>query len=265
MINARPDIVRRYMASRLRARGPLGLRAYLPGMWQIWPHQGGALILIGWEGERLPYPTLDPWRREKRQAAVVGRTPGLSGEVDTFADISFSDGTYHFAVVPFGPAGMPAEIEPANVQTRVFDGGELIGRMPNAPACIQVRRLPGDKPHVTWIYSRFAEQIVPATFEVYVRDEETDFDWNSPTGAVDFRAERTRYNWTGAGLSPGDVRYYTVRAKSATGIKSLIPQRGRSPSSIYNTVHKHFCARLEIPAGPPDDVGTIGLEVLNEW
>jgi len=253
------------MAIHGRALGALGLRAHFAGPLRNWAWRSGAGVLVCWKGERLPYPVLDPWRTEERQAAVVGIAPGLSGSVDTFGDVTFSDGVYHFAVVTFGPGGVPAEIDPLEVQTRVFDGGQLLGLLPNAPSLVQVRRLTGGKPYVSWTYSRVGEQAAPSAFTVYACDEESDFNFGNPAGSVSFEIGRRRYGWTGTALSPGDVRYYTVRAVSAVSVKSLIPRNGRCPSGVYDTVSKGYCARLEIPVGPPDDVGTLGIEVLDEW
>jgi hypothetical protein len=265
VIVKRPDIVRRYMAMQGRALGALGLRGHFPGPLRHWAWRSGADVLVCWEGERLPYPSLDPWKTDERQAAVVGLAPGSSGSVDTFDDVTFADGVYQFAVVAFGPGGVPAEIDPLGVRTRVFDSGQLVGLLPNPPSLVQARRLAADKPCVSWTYSRVGEQVTPQTFELYACDEDTEFNCGSAAGSVTFEAGRRRYSWTGVALSPGDVRYYTVRAVSAGSVKSLIPRNGRCPAGDYDSVVKEYCARLEIPAGPPVDVGTLGVEVLDEW
>lgn len=225
MMRQRPDIVREHMRVRARAWGGLGLRGHLPGPLRNWVWRNGAGVLVCWAGERLPLPTLDP--AGTRPAWVVGLAPGLEGQVDTFADVSFADGVYHFAVLAAAPAGAVAEIEPLEVQTRVYDGGALVGLMPNAPSLVQVRRLGGNRPRVSWTYSRVGEQAAPSSFEVYACDETTEFDFDAAAaGSTVFASGRRRYHWVGDPLEEGDVRYYTVRAMTAGGVQSLIPRNG---------------------------------------
>jgi len=262
-VGERLDIVRRQMRCQWMGRGPLGLRAMLRRTRPVWPHLSGIGLLICWDGERLPYPTLHPHRTDLRQAAVVGWAPGPSGSVDTFGDLSFADGVYHFAVVPFSEGGVPTGIEPFEIQTRVFDGAQLVGLMPNSPSLVQVRRLAGNKPLVTWIYSRIGEQVPPEKFEIYATDEDNDFNFASPAAEVAWVDGVSRYRWTGTALSPGDKRYYAVRAIAADGVKSLIPRNGLPPAPNYNSVDKGRCAYLDVPGGPPSDVGSLGLEVFD--
>lgn len=264
MITLRPDIQQahaRVAILGLGALGTWGMRRGRRGSAWLW-REGGATALLVWSGERLPLPTVTV-RTGKRWAAVVGFAPGVRSPIDTLLDeADFADGVYHFAVVTIGAGGLPCELHPIEIQTRVIDGGSVVGLMPNAPSLVQARRLPGRQPRVEWAYSRFGEQTPPAAFEVYAVDEEDPWDFGSPVGEVSFEQDRTRYGWTGAALNVGDVRHYTVRAVSASGVKSLIPRAGQSPSPDYRDVAKTRAAWLEIPAPAPADPGTPMIEVL---
>lgn len=88
-------------------------------------------------------------------------------------------------------------------------------------------RLPGNVPCVRWSYSRFGEQDAPSAFQVFARDDGSDFDFDTPVGTAAFVPGRRLYTWTGEALSAGDVRYYTVRAITSGDVLSLIRSASR--------------------------------------
>jgi hypothetical protein len=265
MFEPRPDIVERYIALQgLAARGgsALGMLTVPRRTRPTWGQVDGLNLLLRWQGDEIPLPTLDPGGA--RPAEIVGLASADAEQIETFADVTHAaDTVYHYAIVQLGGGGVATRINPFEVQTRVFDsGGSLLGYMPNAPDAPSVRMLADGKPYLTWTYSTFKQQAPPAMFNVYVTDGASDFDFGTPTAQVAYEPSRTRYDWTQDALSPGDVRYYTVRAESAAGVKSLIPRLGLCPSGDYNWVSKGRCPVIQIPAGPPAEVENLHLEVV---
>lgn len=262
MITTRLDIVRRYLRSQVLTLGAVGAWAHLPGAWPTWPHAGGAAALLAWEGERLPLPELAP-RSGARPAILIGLKPGLGGPIDTFAAVAYgASRTVHCALISIGPGGVDTPLNPHEVQVRAFDaGGALIGLAPNAPTLLTARRLPTNKPLITWVYSAFGEQAPPTAFRVFAASGSDAFDWSSPLATTPYSAGQTRYQYVGAALSSGAHRAYAVRAVSAGGVLSLIPRCGLPPAPDYGATAQDRPARLEIPSAPPSDPGTLSLEV----
>ena len=181
----------------------------------------------------------------------------------TRSALSFSDGVHHFALLSLGPGGVPHAINAHEIQTRVFVASALVGLTPNAPTMLQATRLPGNKPCLKWVYSRYGEQSAPVEFRVFQCDDETEFNFGAPVAVLQFKAAQTRYSWTGAALAVGDLRYYTVRAYTAGGVASLAPRVGQTPSPDYTTVDKANCPFVEAPDAPPSDPGTPFAEVFD--
>lgn len=225
----------------------LGVRcAYGPC---AWPLTEGCYLLLRWDGERRPYPTLDG--SNGRPALIVGFALAGATSIKEFADVTHAAGTtYHYAVVAVGPGGVAEEIAPERIVTRVFDGGgALLGLMPNAPAAIAADVVTGNKPLIRWAYSRWYEQVTPVRFEVYASSGAA-FNFATPAGTVSWQSGVTGYEWTGAALTAGDARWYTVRAVSAAGVKSLIPRTGLTPSPDYAAVELARCPKVIVPAAP---------------
>lgn len=255
----RIDLQRALLECEQRLLGTFGLMLGLDGGDAWWLHPSGGLLLLCWSGELLPYPALDV-RDGARAAGLVGFAPDGEASIDTWSGISFTDGVHHFAVVPVSPAGVPGDVLPSEVVTRVRSGGAWLAHLPATPGLVSVRRLPGNLPLVRWCYSRVGEASACDRFEVYETTPPTAFNFAAPVATVAFAADRTRYSWTGDALSVGDVRHYTVRAVTAGGVKSLIPRSDAPPSSDYGSVPLERSARIEIWQGPPADAGDLFVE-----
>lgn len=262
MIDTRPDITARHLAFQVLAAGGLELRGCLPGPWPLWPWTEGVNLLLRWSGARLPLPRLgDP---DTRQYEIVGWATADAVTILTFAGVAHAaDTVYHYVVVQVGGGGVVNRPRSFEIVTRTFDSGDTLrDLMPNTPSQLDARLLPSDKPHVTWWYSAVRQQVAPATFNVYVTDGVSGFDYNSPAGSVNYVAGQSRYDWTGTVLSADDVRYYTVRAESAGSVLSLIPQLGLCPSGDYDSVDLARCPQVLVPAGPPATIDDFWPEVV---
>ena len=269
-VELRPDLVRRHLAllasmasgqSGLASR--CGARRGRPG-WSLFE---GCNLLLRWSGERLPLPALgDP---DARQAEVVGFAAADATQIDTFDDTPHAvDTIYHYGLVQVGGGGVPNELHPFETRTVYVDaGGDLHTGLPNAPAVVSVRLLPGDLPLVTWMFSTAHQQAAASEFRVYAADDVSAFDFEDPIGTVSYVANQTRYEWTGEALSPSDVRYYTVRSATAGGVLSLIPRTGLCPSGSYSSVDKGRCPMVQVPAGLAGDdrPGVCGGAAVSLW
>lgn len=227
-----------------------------------WVEHAGRQVLLRWSGELLPLPALgiEPGRRE---AEIVGLAAEGAAEVVTWSDVVWSANTvYHLAVVQIGGGGVLHELSPLEVITRATDGaGAMRGLLPNAPSSLALQRLAGNKPLLTWTYSGFREATPAASFRVFATTEFGAFDFNTPLATVQAEWGRTRYEWLGSALTPGDVRYFTVRAVSAAGVMSLIPRTGLAPSGDYDAVERERCPCLRVPGSPPAYLEDVFAEV----
>lgn len=255
----RIDLQQALLACEQRLMGPLGLLLALDGSdtWGLLP--SGGLLLVCWSGELLPLPSLDI-RSDERAAGIVGFAPDGQTAIETWAGITFADGVHHFAVLPISPAGVPGDILPHEIVTRVKNSGSWLGWLPATPSAMAVQRLPGNLPRLTWWYSQTGEVAACDHFDIYETTPGVPFNFESAAATVAFVDGQTRYEWTGAALSVGDVRHYTVRAVTAGGVKSLIPRLDAPPSSDYASVPLERSPRLEIWQGPPSDAGDLFLE-----
>jgi hypothetical protein len=263
----RPDIVARHVRTQILALGALDLVAHLPGPWKIWPWRLGASLLLGWIGERLPTPTLEP-RSGQSTARVLGLAGGLGGNaptINTLNGLTFAaNRVMNFADVSVGPGGVPHGIVTREVRAEAFDGaGQWIGPLPNPPRLYAARLLPGNVPLIEWVYSAYGHAAPPAEFRIYRRTDAADFNFTAPLATVAYIAGVTRYVWQDGGLSSGAVRYYTVRAASAAGKQSLIPRVAAPPATDYSSVPKARAVRVEASAGAPVSDPDVVLEVFD--
>lgn len=223
-----------------------GLRRGRPA----WPWIDGANLLVRWSGAREPIPTLDPLDGE-RSLEIVGFAGPDAGAVDEYSDVSdAADAVYHYAVISVGGGGAWLPIDARRIQTRVVSGGVLLGPLPNAPSEIAVRLIDGNVPLVTWMHGSLGEPVSPEVFDVYEVADVGAFDWSTPSGQVMYVAGATRYAWSGAALSGGDVRYYMVRSRSRDGVRSLIPRVGLSPAASYDDVDAAHVPVIQTPETP---------------
>src|SRR5690606_33333436 len=108
----------------------------------------------------------------------------------------------------------------------------------------------GGVPVLQWAYSHSREGATPATFEIFAAEAGQEFDFGDPIDSVAWVEGITIYDWVGDALTPGDQRYYVVRAKSSEGVMSLVPRLGKSPSGDYLDAGVVDAVHLVIPEAP---------------
>jgi hypothetical protein len=270
MIDLAPQQTRRYSATQWAGRRALGALLMLRNRTRpVWQRPRGASLLLRWDGELLPMPKLDcgPGGREilpaDRRALIVGTALPAATEVLTFAGVGLAANTVaHFATVQVGGGGTPNVIDPRQVVTRVADSkGALVGLLPNPPAVLGGRMV-GLKPVLRWTYSHVGQQADPASFAVYVATPAAEFNFAAAEHAtVTYERGRRIYEWTGAALSAGDVRWYTVRAVTADDVQSLIPRLGKPPAPTYASLAKADAVKLIAPSATvaPPTIAALGV------
>lgn len=266
MTELHPTLVARTMhRDALSQRGGSGLAmaTMLRRGRAVWGNPFGCVLLLRWRGAKLPVGRIDPGA--PRVAVLVG--VGRSGTVREWTGVAHPaegaevETVWHYAVQPVSGGGMLNDYDPGTIQAAVVNVSTLpevsVGLLPNAPAALDVRLLPGLLPCVSWTYSTFGQQSSPADFAVYATSGAA-FDWASPIGTVSYIPGRSRYEWTGEALATGDVRHYSVRARTAGGVLSLIPRIGLDPGGLYRDVELARCPRLVVPTPtPPTPAGMV--------
>ncbi|MDX2197907.1 MAG: hypothetical protein SF069_02930 [Phycisphaerae bacterium] len=214
----------------------------------------GYHALLRWSGEIEPLPEHPELIGSDRVAEIVGLAGGdLTAIAEFPGTAKAADTIYHYAPVQVSPGGKATRVRREQVVTRVTDGaGNWRGLMPNPPAHLHAQLLAGYVPLLRWNYSHAFEQTPPAGgFKVFSATKAAAFDFNAPLATVPYIEGKTLYEYVGTALTPGDERYYIVRAAAADGTLSLIPRVGLGPSGSYLSVDKVDCAYLAVRGGPP--------------
>lgn len=214
-----------YLDLQIAAWGQIG--RILPIGFVTWPQPDGGGALLAWSGERLP-PSLFAPRDGYAWARCVGYRPDATSLFQTFAGEILADGTWHLAPAEIDGHGR-VHVIPEDVQTVTVTAGAPVLR-PNAPSGLEGALLSNDRPLLRWTYSRRHEQLEAVDFAVY-ESTGAAFDFVSPPLAVVTALRgQTYFDWVGAPLTAGKTKYYTVRARDAAGVLSLIPRIGKTPS-----------------------------------
>lgn len=198
-----------------RRRWDLGLRwAGLMLACPIWP-AAGCLILRRWTGmagERGDNP------------AAVGFAIRPATQVSSDAGAVYANNTVYWQdvdVVSGGGVLTPAT--PGSERARAWGASGDVGALPNTPVHVRARQVEDGKVHLTWSYNGLYEQVTPARFDVFSDGGTGTMNWSTVVDQIAYDANRPHYGWLSDAQVDGTLIEYSVRARSATGVYSLIP------------------------------------------
>ncbi|MBW7907208.1 MAG: hypothetical protein LC135_01785 [Phycisphaerae bacterium] len=169
-----------------------------------------AAILRRWPGVAAPAP---------RPAPAVGFAWGAN-QVSEHEEVDHPDGIWWYAVDRVNAFGLLTHGR--DVAPRVFIGGQDIGPLPSSPSGL-TRAQVGNAVRLAWMYEPIGQQVAPERFDVFGDGGTGTMDWVTVVASVVYGHGRRQYAWLSDAKNDGDVAQYSVRARSAAGVYSLIP------------------------------------------
>jgi hypothetical protein len=88
--------------------------------------------------------------------------------------------------------------------------GNMIGAMPNAPTNLVAEPIFGGKIRLRWRYSRYAQEIPPTGFRIYMA-QDGGFDFTEPHDSTEYQF-RGEFQWTSDFLVHGQKYKFCVRS-----------------------------------------------------
>ncbi|HMQ14397.1 MAG TPA: hypothetical protein PKC49_00330 [Phycisphaerae bacterium] len=197
------------------------------------------LLLRRWRGRRAPVV---------ESPTAVGFAWGdEADEVAEHASVDHPDAVWWYRVDRVNRCGVASR--GSGAVPRVWDDSADVGDLPNNPSGL-ARVQVGSAVRLSWIYEPAGQQAPPDRFDVFGGDP---MDWQTVVASVPYVAGRRRYAWKSGEMTDGDVAQFSVRARSAAGVYSLIPEvqdLHTGASALYGegTGLKTLVRVVELPA-----------------
>lgn len=208
----------------------------------------GFVILRRWQGSKYPRPTLPLAVGFADRGATVSSDAGATYSNDT---------VYWHEAELVSRSGIPGEADGRTALPSVWGPAGYLGPIPNMPTDIMYSQTSDAKFALSWLYNPLRQQVAPERFDVFSDGGTGTMDLSTVVASVTYAAGRLRYSWQSGTFANGVARAYTVRARSAAGVYSLIPVIGSptvGPAPAYGTIAAHQTARmtmrLTLPATP---------------
>ena len=201
-----------------------------------WHATEGVLLLHRYIGDQAPRPAFAP---------VVGHAFRPAGSVASDVGTTYDgDNIYWHWVEVIGRGGIPAATPNRLTRAVVYADGAWVGLLPNPPTRVALAQTTDRKVVVSWAYNPLDEQVVPATFKVFSNGGSGPIDLDTPVGSVDYVAGEYVYRWVSGQYAAGTEIAFTVRAKSAADVYSLIPVQ----ADAYRGTYEQYAALPTIKA-----------------
>lgn len=181
----------------------------------------GFLLLRRWSGSKYPRPR--PATCVGIAARSTGGTP-VPQTVSSDGGASYGNAIWWHVADTVSKAGVWQAGDPRYAQASVWAGGANVGPIPNTPDHVTARQTTTGAIRLCWHYNRLEQQVQPERFDVFVDDGAGNFTLGSPTDSVTYVAGLEWYSWTSQVWADGTTRNVIVRARSAAGVYSLIPE-----------------------------------------
>lgn len=201
-----------------------------------WFATEGVLLLHRYEGSQDPRPAFAP---------VVGHARRPASEVSSDGGATYNgDNIYWHWVETIGRGGIAAATPNRLTRAVVYESGAYVGLMPEPPTHVSLRQTTDRKVVVSWVYNPLDQQAAPATFKVFSNGGSGAIDLVTPVGSVNYVSGRYVYRWVSGQYAAGTEIAFTVRAKSAGDVYSLIPVH----ADAYQGPYQQYGSLPEIKA-----------------
>lgn len=203
-----------------------------------WVRSTGFLLLRRYTGSQFPRPAAAP---------IVGFAARPASSVDSDSGATYANETVYWHVVDrVSVNGVLHQQDADQAHCAAYDSNGYVGAIPNTP--IVARLIPvgdGTRVRLQWLYNPVDQQAAPERFDIFHNSGSGDIDWGTVQESIDYIDGREWYSWRSGSFSPGDSVKVSVRARTASGVYSLVPR------VADNFIGGH--PNYDIPAGSYDD------------
>jgi hypothetical protein len=148
--------------------------------------------------------------------APVGATGSKAQSITTFAWRRHqASNVYRYALRAIGGGGVESASSASMVTVDFDAAGDPAPLRPNSPGDLVVGPLAGGRIEVSWSYDARGEEASPSAFQVFSDGGSGAFDWETPIGAVAYRARAGRFRLVSGAHGHDCVVAFAVRAVTA--------------------------------------------------